>query len=115
MWVLAEPEKKEELQNAAPEEEASFLEQLNFLNAATGMAYCCDNEAFYREMLLTFLQKEKLEDIEAFYELKDWENYRILVHALKSTSLSIGAEGLSEMAKQLELAAKEENHYYIGR
>ena len=35
------------------------------------------------------------------------ENYRILVHALKSTSLSIGAVLLSEMARQQEMAAKE--------
>lgn len=96
-----------------PEAEKDFLEQLDFLNTTTGMSYCCDNEAFYKEMLHAFAEKEKLEDIEAFYEVRDWENYRILVHALKSTSLSIGAEQLSEMAKQLELAAKEENHYFI--
>ena len=64
-------------------------------------------------MLKTFVESEKSEDIAAFYELKDLENYRIRVHALKSTAMSIGAVELSEMAKQLELAAKEENYYFI--
>ena len=91
----------------------SILEQLTLFDTRTGLGYCAENEEFYKEMLLTFLKKEKLEDIQAFYEIKDWNNYRILVHALKSTSLSIGAVTLSEEAKQLELAAKEENHYYI--
>ncbi len=91
----------------------SFLEQLTLFDTKTGLGYCAENESFYKEMLLTFLKNEKLEDIQAFYEIKDWNNYRILVHALKSTSLSIGAVSLSEEAKQLELAAKEENHYYI--
>lgn len=112
LWVSAQNEAAKD-EAAAATDTISFLNRLDFLNTETGLAYCCDSEEFYKEMLLTFVQKEKLEDIEAFYEVKDWENYRILVHALKSTSLSIGAEGLSELAKQLELAAKEENHYYI--
>ena len=90
-----------------------FLEQLDFLDTKTGMMYCAENEEFYREMLLTYLNHNKYGDIHAFYELQDWNNYRILVHAVKSTSLSIGAVELSEAAKQLELAAKEENRYYI--
>ena len=111
--TLIKDTKTKEVKNQEYKEQQNFAERLDFLDVATGMAYCCDSEAFYKEMLMTFLQKEKLEDIEAFYEVKDWENYRILVHALKSTSLSIGAVELSEMAKQLELAAKEENHYFI--
>ena len=36
----------------------------------------------------------------------DWKTYVLKVHALKSTSLTIGAEELSEQAKALELAGK---------
>ncbi len=115
MVVQTEKRQEEEKKIPAGGCRKKFLEQLDFLDTVTGMAYCCNSEEFYREMLQTFFKNEKLEDIEAFYELKDWENYRILVHALKSTSLSIGAGTLSEKAKQLELAAKEENHYYIEK
>ena len=54
---------------------------------------------------------------EKFYEKKDWENYRITVHALKSNSKMIGAVTLGEVFESLEMAAKdgeisviEENH-----
>lgn len=98
---------------AATEESKSLLERLDFLDTAMGLEYCCASEDFYKEMLKSYVDSEKLEDIEAYYEVQDWENYRIRVHALKSSSLSIGAVELSEQAKQLELAAKEENHYFI--
>ena len=94
-------------------EESGLLSQLSFLDTATGMAYCCDSEDFYKEMLMSYLNSGKYEDIIRFYKEKDWENYRIQVHALKSTSLSIGATQVSEQAKQLEMAAKEGNIAYI--
>ena len=43
------------------------------------------------------------------YRNKDLKNYEIRVHALKSTSKTIGALELSEKAKTLEYAAKEGN------
>lgn len=94
-------------------EELSFLERLSFLDTDTGMSYCCEDEDFYREMLSAYLSTEKRQDIIDFYEKKDWDNYRILVHALKSASLSIGAKELSEEARQLEMAAKEEDTDFI--
>ncbi|MCI8669310.1 MAG: response regulator [Lachnospiraceae bacterium] len=93
--------------------ELSFLERLSFLDTETGMSYCCEDEDFYREMLSAYLSTEKRQDIIDFYEKEDWDNYRILVHALKSASLSIGAKGLSEKARQLEMAAKEEDMDFI--
>ena len=48
-----------------------------------------------------------------YYENKDWYNYEILVHALKSTAKMIGAAGLSENAKAAEFAAKENREEYI--
>lgn len=78
-----------------------------FLDTKTGMEYCCNNEDFYREMLKSYLDNDKTEVILKSYKEEDWEQYRILVHALKSTSLSIGAVEVSEDAKKLEMAAKE--------
>lgn len=85
----------------------NLLEQLSFLDTETGMVYCCDSEEFYLEMITTYLVENKKQEIEQFYQAKDWDNYRIQVHALKSTSLSIGATEVSEQAKALEMAAKE--------
>ena len=47
--------------------------------------------------------------IQKAYETKDWETYRIEVHALKSSSRQIGALELALMAEELEKAAREEN------
>lgn len=91
----------------------SFLSRLNFLDTATGMTYCCDSEDFYKEMLQSFLNEDKKSDLEKMFNDKDWENYRITVHALKSTSLSIGAVDVSGEAKQLEDAAKNLDADYI--
>ena len=37
----------------------------------------------------------------------DWKDYGIQAHSLKSTSATIGAAGLSEMAAKAETAAKQ--------
>lgn len=101
---------------AAAEAEAvgkSFLEQLDFLDTETGLTYCAGEEDFYREMLVSYLENDKRQDLVRAFGEEDTENYRILVHALKSTSLTIGAVELSEQAKALEMAAKENNWDYI--
>ena len=54
-----------------------------------------------------------LEKIETFFEEQDWKNYTILVHSIKSSSMNIGAEALSELAKKLEAAGKKEDISYI--
>lgn len=44
---------------------------------------------------------------------RDWKNYTIYVHALKSSMLNIGVTGLSGMAKDLEQAGKRGDVDYI--
>lgn len=51
------------------------------------------------------LQKKK--------EEKDWKNYTIEVHALKSGSRQVGAVELSELAAEMEKAGKEERIDFI--
>jgi len=91
----------------------NWLEESAFLDTKSGLEFCGGRQELYKDVLTTYVKKEKLSELEAFYEKKDWEKYRIQVHALKSTSLTIGATLLSEEAAKLELAAVEENSYYI--
>jgi signal transduction histidine kinase/CheY-like chemotaxis protein/HPt (histidine-containing phosphotransfer) domain-containing protein len=44
---------------------------------------------------------------------KDYKDYGIYAHSLKSTSAIIGAESISDMAKKMEFAAKEGDFSYI--
>ncbi len=56
---------------------------------------------------------EKRQQIQELFEAGEWNDYTIMVHALKSTSLGIGAKELSEMAKEQEKAGKENNTEYL--
>ena len=47
------------------------------------------------------------------FDPDDIKNYEIVIHSLKSTSLGIGAEKLSEEARLLEKAAKDNDFDYI--
>lgn len=85
------------------------------INAQIGLDYCCGDESFYIEMLRMFhgQSKDKRAEIASLYEAENWPDYAVKVHALKSTSLTIGAEELSEQAKALEQAGKREDIPYI--
>ena len=82
-----------------------------------GLQYCRGDEIFYRELLAQFHSEsvKKRQMIEADYEQKNMEDYRIRVHALKSTAKMIGAENLSDLAKDLEMAAKEKDWDFIEK
>ncbi|MCH5188378.1 MAG: response regulator, partial [Oscillospiraceae bacterium] len=78
------------------------------LDIATGLSYMGGSEEIYKDALSLYVKTgdEKLALIARLFEQEDWKNYVIEVHALKSTSLSIGAARLSELAKALEAAGK---------
>jgi len=61
------------------------------------------------------LYPAKQQEIQASYDAEDWQSYAIKVHSLKSTSLSIGGQKLSELAKQLEKAGKEKEVEFIRK
>lgn len=85
------------------------------INVAVGLDYCGGDEMFYREMLQMFhdMEAEKRQELNSLYEAGNWTDYAIKAHALKSTSLTIGAEALSGQAKGLELAGKKGDTAYI--
>lgn len=84
-----------------------------YLNVKMGVEYCANDEGFYKEMLEEYTGGCKLAEIESAFENQDWKNYQIMVHALKSTSLTIGAEELSKEAKSLEFACKDSNFDFV--
>lgn len=80
-----------------------------------GLMYAGGNRDVYYENLSTYLKNggEYKASLEKRYQEEDWAQYIIEVHAIKSASLSIGAVGLSELAKTLEFAGKEGNYDII--
>jgi len=69
----------------------------------------------YLSVLDTFLDaaEEKKKELEALYDARDFENYRIRIHALKSSVKIIGAAALGEEAQKLEDAGKAGDTAYI--
>ena len=80
----------------------------SLLNPALGLQYSAGMEEMYRNVLEMFckLKDEKKAKIQEAFDKEDWNDYTTFVHALKSTSLSIGSEQTSALAKQLEESGK---------
>lgn len=80
-------------------------------NVDEGIALCGGDEEIYIEVLDAALEegREKLPFIRECYERKDFERYGIEMHGLKNAMKSIGADDLSEAAKEQEFAVKENN------
>ncbi len=63
--------------------------------------------AYYKEGLI------KVDLVRDLLENKDYPNYVVEVHALKSSSAAIGAEGMSLKFRELEFAGKADNIEFI--
>lgn len=107
-------DKPKEAQTYDPASPYGQLEQAG-INVEMGLAFCCGEDEFYEEMLRMFSSQcaEKKDEIISLYESSNWADYAVKVHALKSTSLTIGAEELSARAKELEMAGKSEDIEFI--
>jgi len=85
------------------------------INVSKGLMYVGGIKEGYYEILQMFVNggENNQNQLNELVEKEDWKTYVIKVHALKSTSLTVGAEKLSEFAKKLEFAGKEENYEMI--
>ena len=118
-----------EVEEFAPDEDggSSAEEESPVVEALKGLASIdyeaalvnCGSEELLLEVLKDFLEAipKKSRDIRSCWEGKDYKNYTILVHALKSSSRLLGANELSEQAAFLEEcgdAATEGDEASIG-
>ena len=92
-------------------------ENPTLLNTEKGISYMGGDENSYKEILALYAEKseKKIQQIGELFDKDDLKNYVIEVHALKSTSLNIGAVGLSELAKELETAGRAGNFAVIKK
>ncbi|MCM1578740.1 MAG: ATP-binding protein [Ruminococcus sp.] len=92
-------------------------EKNDIFDIQTGLFYTGGDMETYEEILEIYVRKapEKLAYINKLFGEKAWKDYIIEVHALKSSSLSIGSAKLSEMAKELELAGKAGDYTLIEK
>ena len=103
---------------AKPAKPADFITFLGEKGYATDAAleYAAGDREFYRELLGTFAAEHdtKLAELKKALAEHDMKGYCARVHALKSTSRMLGANGLADLALAHENAAKEENADFIS-
>lgn len=104
------PEKMifDDVEDTVKQQETTEEFELTDIDKETGMLYCGGEEGFYMilaECVLNYQENAAL--LSELFQNKDWENYIIKIHALKSTMKSIGAMHLSDRARELEFAGKE--------
>lgn len=88
------------------QEDRPLIDRIDFLNTELGLSFYGGDTDFYLEIVEAVLEADYSRKIQAFYDTQDWHNYQILVHSLKSSSKSIGAEVMSSKALAVENAAK---------
>ncbi len=84
------------------------------IDAKKGIFYCNGQDKFYN-MLRSFeeVYTETSGYVAKMFLKEEWKNYTIAVHGIKGAMASIGAVGLSELAKSLEMAGKENRIEFI--
>ena len=83
----------------------AWLQRSQAIDTREGVRYC-GSEENYLAALKDYIMAadDQYGLIAQYFASKDWKNYTIKVHALKSSSKLIGAKDLSELAAQLEHA-----------
>lgn len=101
--AVSSPE-REEHSSASDAGTNPLLWQMEGIDVVVGLKYSGEDAELYREILTDYMDtiEEKANVIEQAVEQGDIETYTIEVHSLKSTSRSIGAVVLSELARELE-------------
>ncbi len=83
------------------------------VNAAEGLANCMDSKEFFFETLASFAETDKSEELDKALAAGDFDLYRITVHSVKSAARTIGADVLSEHARELEFAARDGDTEFV--
>lgn len=87
------------------------------LSVDDGLLYCGGDQDFYLDMLKDYVAEyeEKTQELSRLYEKKNWHEYQTLVHALKSTSKTIGATVIFEQSRSLEEASGNADDDFIEK
>ena len=118
MIIAYLPEEKVQIQKTVKGSEESeeenrpaFIIDLSSAGIDTkkGMTYCDNNDEVYKSLLVEYGEDEKKKSaaLQNCFENRDWKNYGIYIHSLKSSSKMIGATAMSDIAAELEVAADD--------
>lgn len=102
-----EPTKQPEPEPLPETDIPQAVKDIEELDCEKGLDYCGDPED-YLFALETYGESvaEKADQLDKCLKEKRYDDYALMMHSIKSMSKSIGAVGLSDMAKELEQAAR---------
>lgn len=108
--VEAPQEASESKNEPEPQTSQEELPQIEGIDIATCMEYC-GTSAIMTDMLLRFYKaiQPASDELESMLANGDLENFRIKVHALKSSAKLVGALELSALAAELEHESEANN------
>ena len=111
---IVEKDKKSE-STEEPESELKKALKRNGVDVNVGKSFTGDDGNMYMSLLAAYAAEEgeKAANIKECYRTKDWKNYGVYVHSLKSTSKMIGALSLAEIAAESEAASNSEDTLVI--
>lgn len=108
----------EDATDSSSSSDLSVLEnKLLGIDVAMGISNCGGKFEDYLKILkITYDYGEKqLAELRTAFGEKDYETYIIKIHSIKSTSLNIGATGVSAMARSQEEEGRAGNYAYIDK
>ncbi len=103
-------------QGSAQSEDMKYIKDaLDGVDVDLGVSHCGGQIEDYLKVLeITYKYGEKqLKELNQLWETKEYKNYNIKVHSLKSTTLNIGARGVSDEARRQEEAGVKGDYHYI--
>ena len=97
--------------SAAPESDAAGGATMppadeETIDTELGLQYSAGQEEMYKKFVTMFCERKEAQQakLEEAFQTENWKDYTTFIHALKSTSLSMGGRILSAEAKALEMA-----------
>jgi CheY-like chemotaxis protein len=114
--LAQEAENKPDLRNGKNEMYLDDSIHIDGLNLKKGLERFSGDEETYLGIVKSYVLNTPplLEQAHGYHEQNDLPNYAIIVHGLKSSSRSIGADTAGALAEALEHAAKAENFSFVA-
>jgi CheY-like chemotaxis protein len=82
------------------------------LHVNKGIEFCGGSVELYQQVLMDYVEEDRSDALHGYWMEEDWVNYRVQIHAIKSTSQTIGALDLYEDALELEEAVKRGDYQF---
>ena len=117
--IIMEFEPVEKADNKA-DPESKILRKLRWslgLDTDAALSFCGGDYDLYREILGDYVNNSDTRkgELDEYYENADWQDFEVKIHAMKSSSKTIGAMELFEKALSLEEAAGREDEAFIRK